>query len=318
MAVNEEDRHDIDRLLTTLKHGEPDEARRARAALVTLRSSRAHREYLLARESDDRVIAGQLDALRLRYPRAPDSLSHASKRAEKHRRTAVTASIVLFTIATVAIWWGNPELSQQAGASAVGEQRTFQLDDGSSVLLNTGSAVHFSNRLRSREVVLDRGEVLFTVTHSIWRPFHVRTQGAHIADLGTRFSVRQRASGVEVAVLDGQVAVTLDRRPEPVVLAARQAIRTDGARISPASVAALTAWTDQRLDFNRMPLAQVIEELQRYSSTAITLADARAARVRISGGFSSSSPHQLLALLPAIAPVTVQFRPDGSAVIASR
>ena len=58
--------------------------------------------------------------------------------------------------------------------TAVGEQRTVVLADGSSVVLNTDSLlrVAFSRNLRRVELV--RGEALFSVSHDPSRPFAVQ------------------------------------------------------------------------------------------------------------------------------------------------
>ena len=108
----------------------------------------------------------------------------------------------------------------------------------------------------------------------------------------------------------------------PSELTANQALRTDGTTMvavdGPQAVNAMLSWKDQRLDFDNTSIVDVIGDLQRYRSKPIVLADNKAGKFRVSGGFSIADPEQLLKTLPSVAPVTVTMKPDGTAVIASR
>jgi ferric-dicitrate binding protein FerR (iron transport regulator) len=82
------------------------------------------------------------------------------------------------------------------------------LPDGSTASLNTNSEirVHFTHH--QREIVLTRGEALFSVARDELRPFEVDAGANAVRALGTSFAVRLRPAGkVEVLVLQGEVAV---------------------------------------------------------------------------------------------------------------
>ncbi|WP_152693163.1 FecR family protein [Caballeronia mineralivorans] len=203
--------------------------------------------------------------------------------------------------------------------SAVGEQVTLSLDDGSQALLNTDTEIRYVRRLRSREVFLERGEAHFTVVHNEWHPFYVRAGQADVQDIGTTFSVRRLDNGVNVTVLEGRAAVTPNNGSQGYDVSASQAISTSGGRVvwRPDAIA-LLAWKDHRLDFDKTPVAEVVNELRRYRKAPIVLADAKAGLPQVSGGFSSADPDRLLRTLPAVARVTVSFKADGTAIIVSR
>lgn len=87
--------------------------------------------------------------------------------------------------------------------TAVGEQKSLQLPDGSHVLLNTASAVDIAFNLRERRVVLLDGEVLISTAKDPGaRPFIVETPQGITRALGTRFCVRVTDSRSQVSVLE--------------------------------------------------------------------------------------------------------------------
>ncbi len=322
IPLSEEDRNEIDNVLGSLEHGDALQKTRARASLQALReASDAHRTYVAEQQAADATIDGCVDALRRLYDRRPPMSPHHRRQAFPGKRRLRVGTVFggLALGAAAAVWMINPVLSQQEGVTQVGQQTRLVLDDGSQVLLNTGTAIQFSNRLRSREAKLVHGEALFTVAHSTLRPFQLRAGSAEIHDIGTQFSVRLVDPAIDVAVLEGEVTVQLQGQGAFIPLLAGQAVRTDGVRVFQRPlVGALVAWKDQRLDFNHTPLSEVVRELQRYRTTPIVLADARAGEARISGGFSSADPDKLLRTMPFVAPVKVSFDPNGTAKIASR
>ena len=89
--------------------------------------------------------------------------------------------------------------------TAVGEQRTVTLPDGSSVELNTASQVAIRYTARTRAVQLTRGEAHFTVASDRSRPFSVHAAGRVVTAVGTAFTVQLRRDAVEVTVAEGRV-----------------------------------------------------------------------------------------------------------------
>jgi transmembrane sensor len=333
MSLNQSERDYADDLFSSAQFGDAQQKKAALAAIDTWAAQIPERlAYIAELEAADRAVDSNLDALRSRYPRQLDSRSTpvASQPARAVRLSGLWPGVALAccAMAVTALWVINPVQSRQDMSSSIGQQSSLDLDDGSRVLLNTNTAIRFVNRLRSRELTLERGEALFSVKHSALRPFHVYAGTADIRDVGTRFSVRLldgvsgATSGVSVAVLEGQVSVTSSANAPPTLLSAHEALRTNGTTVvpvtGPEAVSAMLDWTERRLDFDATSISDVIGELQRYRKQPIVLADERAGTFRVSGGFSIADPDQLLKTLPSVAPVTVTMKPDGTAVVASR
>ncbi|MEJ1960797.1 MAG: FecR domain-containing protein [Gammaproteobacteria bacterium] len=93
-------------------------------------------------------------------------------------------------------------------STAVGEQRVIELQDGSTVRLNTQSRIAVRLSEHTRDIRLISGEAIFKVHHDTARPFRVHTLGAFIQAVGTEFNVYRRADRTKVAVLEGRVQIS--------------------------------------------------------------------------------------------------------------
>lgn len=323
MPLTQSEMDEADHLFVSLTFGSEDDKARAEKSLRTWAGADPERlGYLEEHAAVDRIVDAQLGTLQTRYARrvVPKSARRASVARRSWPRTAMIFGTSAIAVAAALVTvYVNPVLSTQEFNSAVGEQRQVALGDGSTVLLNTSTSLVYENRLRSREVRLKQGEVLFSVAHNAFRPFHVAANEVSIRDIGTVFSVRADPAMVSVAVLEGEVEMSSGDRK--IALHMNEAATADASQTiysEDAEFQKFINWKDRRLEFSSAPLADVVQELQRYRGAPITFADAKAKNYRVTGGFSSANPDLLLKTLPDVAPVTVQLRPDGEAIIASR
>src|ERR1700730_8306871 len=95
-------------------------------------------------------------------------------------------------------------LHSDAVVTAVGEQRTLTLEDGTRVYLNTNSRaiVHYDKKLR--QVNLEKGEALFEVAKRPDWPFVVTAGDRQVTALGTAFIVRRGGKDFAVTLLEGK------------------------------------------------------------------------------------------------------------------
>ena len=118
--------------------------------------------------------------------------------------------------------------------TAIGEQRSIALADGSLVQLNTNSELRVEIKDSERRIVLERGEARFTVAKDPKRPFVVKTPQATVRALGTVFNVQIAPQGTDVAVLEGHVEVATQSQdssqPAPADSPAELAKRFKGAQ----------------------------------------------------------------------------------------
>ncbi|MDN5943009.1 MAG: FecR domain-containing protein, partial [Nitrospira sp.] len=171
-------------------------------------------------------------------------------------------ALCLLVIVTGGYWLVSPEVKEYR--TVKGEQQTVTLSDGSTVRLNTGTALTTTISMFRRTIVLHEGEAYFAVSHEQNRPFEVTAGSGVVRDVGTRFVVRREAEKVTVTVVEG--AVDVQRIAEGVSTAQWQRL-TAGEQVSyepqrgPSSIervslAASTAWMEGKVIFEERPLAE--------------------------------------------------------------
>jgi transmembrane sensor len=196
-------------------------------------------------------------------------------------------------------------------ATRVGQQRTQVLPDGTRVLLNTDTRIEVSYDERARRVRLVHGEAWFDVSHRPTWPFLVSVDGEEIRALGTSFIVRHdEAHEFSVTLVEGRISVAPVAAHEgipsqtqtPQVMTAGQRL-TLSDRHAPAidrpELARITAWRRGQVDFDDTPLRDAANEMNRYSSTHVVVADTDAARLRVGGVFHAGDSDEFVRVVTA-------------------
>ncbi|MGX5636871.1 FecR family protein [Brevundimonas diminuta ATCC 11568] len=212
-------------------------------------------------------------------------------------------------------WWSAQPVVYGTG---IGEQRTVRLDDGSRIILDTGSRVSVRLSGSSRVVSLTSGRALFDVEADASRPFMVQAGDTQVIAVGTRFDVRRTGEGARVVLVEGRVDV---RKPTSSAqrwsLSPGQLLTTSASapRVVTANVPAETSWTLGRLTFERTPIATAVAEMNRYSVTPIELHDARVSAVLVSGVFDAGDVDGFVAALGDLYNLEVTTAADGRLVL---
>jgi transmembrane sensor len=210
-------------------------------------------------------------------------------------------------------------LQPETYSTVIGEQRAFELADGSIINLNTHSriAVHFSTG--AREIELLQGEALFRVRHDASRPFRVKTTDAVVQAVGTQFNVYARGDATLVSVVEGKVAITsvgdppgfaVDGRPGSGGGTDRQSthslVENQKAQIgkngevmiqSVPDVSEAIAWRERRLVFRSDSLEHIVQEFNRYNRRQMRLEAGIDATRQYSGVFDADDPQAFLQVL---------------------
>lgn len=192
--------------------------------------------------------------------------------------------------------------------SGVGEIQTFTLADGSTVTLDTASAidVDFSPHLRRLRLV--RGEVYIETApdhSSTHRPFVVDCAAGRVRALGTRFSVREQPTDCHAAVYQGAINIQpADNIAVSQTLKAGQAANFNRQRIDMVIKleAHQPAWSQGLLLADNLPLSEFVIQLNRYRHGYITCAP-DIAHLRIVGAFPLNDQERILAVLQETLPI---------------
>jgi transmembrane sensor len=265
----------------------------------------------------------------VQLPRAPGQSTKESRgRARFRTPLALGASVAAAAVLMLALGVGLfLHLKPQRYETAVGEQRSVVLSDGSLVTLNTASTVEIRFVRDHRLVRLVTGEALFQVAHDTARPFDVTTGDTTVRAVGTQFNVDRRATGTTVTVVEGRVAVMTatgdatdeaqSRLPleagEQVVLAplrARQVVHAD--------VANAIAWTQRKLIFEHRPLAEVAAEFNRYNRQVIDIQGEGLRDQEVTGVFQANDAGSFLEFLARIPGVSVTSSPDRARYVVTQ
>lgn len=125
------------------------------------------------------------------------------------RHWSIAAVLVLLTAGT-ALWYIGKKEEGIQYETAVGEQRTLSLPDGSRLLLQPNTRIHLAGNYNNetRTVALLNGAATFEIAPQQQRPFVVEMDAATVRDLGTSFTIDKSPDSITVAVSRGKVAVT--------------------------------------------------------------------------------------------------------------
>ncbi|WP_313621610.1 DUF4880 domain-containing protein [Achromobacter sp.] len=240
----------------------------------------------------------------------PSRLTHATLAlpAGAGRRRFMKSAAVLAASAGAA-WWGvrtEPWQPLLADASTrVGEQRRLALPDGSSVLLNTDSAIDIGVG-GARRIRLARGEILVDAAPAPL-PFIVQTRHGEIETPGSRLALRLEALRSVAHAVTGSLLITPADAPQRrrELFAGQQAAFTADAVDAPTAASpGDLSWSDGVLAAHNMRLDEFLAQLARYRSGVIRC-DSRVADLRVSGIYPLANTDKVLDTLALTLPVNV-------------
>lgn len=234
-------------------------------------------------------------------------LASAPAVAKKARRARTwtgwaAAAVVVLAVAGVTLspaHWADYR-------TEVAQTRTWTLEDGSSIQLAPRTALDVTFSKGERRIHLYRGEAWFKVAANPARPFVVEAGDATVQALGTAFDVKVDGNRVDVAVTEHKVRVTHPRQQQDV--SEGEALHYDRDAVSaPRAVNLMQqlAWREQRLSFKDAPLAEVIEQLQAYSSSRLLVTDSTLDGLSVTAAFDTRQPQDVLESLQVILPIQV-------------
>jgi Fe2+-dicitrate sensor, membrane component len=221
---------------------------------------------------------------------------HAERwRSRPRPAVAKAAALALAAGLAFALLPGMMTYLRADQTTATAEVRAVRLEDGSMVHLGPGSALDVAFAGGERRVRLLDGEAFFEVVPDPDRPFRVEAGGTEATVLGTAFDVRLGSGGTTVAVRHGRVRV--DGGPASERLEAGDWVRmgsggtAERGVVPPAEVA---SWLGGQIVARDRPVAEVVDELRRYHSGVIVLADDALGARRVTGVYNVADPRAAL------------------------
>ena len=262
-----------------------------------------------------------------------------SLRSSLRALPAMAAVLFVAVAATVAVQYQYAE--ESVYRTEVGQREVVELTDGSTVMLNTASAVDVDFTTDERRVTLLDGQASFKVAKDAKRPFIVFAGEGLVRALGTEFDVYKSAEGVRVTLIEGRVRVASIASSTSVAVVPVSIVAGDAPAaltqvdLSPGEQAAIApigavsaveevdiervvAWREGKVSFRNTLLADAVAEMNRYSDAQIVLADdGELKKLRISGIFRVNNSDHFVNALESLFELEVRRGSRGEVILAS-
>lgn len=247
-------------------------------------------------------------ALRQRFADLPSALALSSlDRPDPGRRVLLKRALGAVALVPAA-WLISRQLPLDVWRAdlhtATGERRKVQLAEGSSLQLNTASAVDVD--MQARRVRLIEGELSLKVPGSV--ALTIQTRFGSVVVSQSEVCVRQEARGCRVSVFNGSVQLQPLQGP-PLALRAGQQVSLgeSGAGVIAPFGTLAPGWREGVLMANNQPLGDFLRELGLYRP-GILRWDPELEALRVTGSFLLDDTDRVLALLAASLPLEVHAR----------
>lgn len=161
----------------------------------------------------------------------------------------------------------------------MGARTKFQLPDGSTGFLNSGSRLKYPVQFTDERKVELSGEAFFDVVHNQEIPFHVNTRNLDIKVLGTTFNViaNEDEKTEEIVLQTGQVNVSSKSGKQLAVMVPNEqlTLNIEKRTFTKIEVEAsqYTTWKEGKLVFRNENMQQVARRLSRWYNAEVVVED---------------------------------------------
>ena len=222
----------------------------------------------------------------------------------------VAASVAVVAASAGTLWFKGIGAPFADVRTAVGERRTVQLPDGSSVELAGNTALNLDFSATRRAVELLQGEAFFQVQPKA-AEFVVQTQAGRVLASDGEFCLACDGASALLSVSRHTVRVVTPSQQTDLGegLSLRFSATHTGA-IQRAELDQVLAWRNGRLVFFDTPLLSVVNQMQRWRAGKIFIPDQQLAARRVSLILNLNRPEQMLDVLAKALAVRVTHYTD--------
>lgn len=240
-------------------------------------------------------------------------------------RRLVAAGLVAAVAAPLggAWWWNRQGRQDELIQTALGEQRTLMLSDGSRVTLDALTVMRVRYTPGVRAIDLVAGRAYFEVAKDAGRPMRVRAGPRTVTALGTAFSVRREPRETTVVLAEGKVSVSNHESAQAlaVMRPGQTMVLGDGLAVGAPGGVDLDralAWRRGQVVLDNVALADAAAEMNHYSTLQVVVADASLRGLRVSGTFNAGDSAAFVEAVQSYFPVRVEKRATTMELHAAR
>lgn len=294
----------------------------------------------------------QMDAIAILAEICPKS----HKRTTRTLRYALPIAATILLSITTAIFFmiggevpsGSPdnnalEVVPSVYTTAIGQQASFDLPDGSSLVLNTNSMVTIDFTDVNRFLILEQGEIHVVVAHDPSRPLSVLVGNQVMQAVGTEFNIEiSSTQSIELVVTEGLVVIgvlespldelpvdqSVELAPSSILVAGGQKAiirrvedmiqKIEAEEIETEEIAVKLSWRNGNLVFRGETLEVAMQEVGRYTAVEFVFLDEESKKEQVAGLFKAGDVDGLLAVLRKNFNITYEWVGDHKVLLAGR
>lgn len=210
----------------------------------------------------------------------------------------------------------------QVFETSTGQRSKYDLNDGTTIVLNTNTRVIVEYTSKNRLLYLEKGELHVEAASDPSRPLSVYLGDRVVQAVGTEFNVEiSHDQSIEIVVTEGIVMVgivdedvanriseepillpptsTLIAAGQEVIVQATDAVQEEIVpdAIDDEEIAVKLSWRDGNLIFRGESLEEAISEVGRYTAVEFVFLDEDAKKRKVSGLFRAGDVEGLLVAL---------------------
>jgi transmembrane sensor len=229
------------------------------------------------------------------------------------RIAAILILPLLFTFLTYFYFHNKPSADSVSFAEIqcpMGVRTKFQLPDGSTGFLNSGSILKYPVQFSHNRTVQLTGEAFFDIVHNNKLPFHVNTCNLDIKVLGTTFNViaNEDEKTEEIVLQTGKVDVSAKNGNQVAVLAPNEQLilNTEKLTFAKNKVEAIQymLWKEGKLVFRNENMQQVARRLSRWYNAEVIIGDKLLEDYTFHATFIDEPLDEVLKLLSLTTPIS--------------
>ncbi len=194
-----------------------------------------------------------------------------------------------------------------------GSRVAFNLPDGTTGMLNSGSYLSYGTPFTGNRDVDLRGEAWFDVSHDKKHPFRVKAGDISLTVLGTSFNVNAypEEDYVEVVLKEGKVSATHPGQKDQIEINPSERLLFHAGEItkSYADPVKYSAWREGKLMFRGDSMAEVARRLERWYNVRVEIKDKEIESYSFRGTFEDDQLEEVLKYLCMTSPLKYRIMP---------
>jgi len=195
----------------------------------------------------------------------------------------------------------------------LGARVSFNLPDGTTGMLNSGSHLSYSIPFTNNRKVILEGEGWFEVSHDEDHPFEVNTGNSTVKVLGTSFNISAYPAEnyVEVVLQQGKVEFQDNKDDEKVTMLPSERLVFHDGKVckSVTDPAKYNAWTEGKLVFRGDTMDEVARRIERWYNVKVELADRELEKYSFRATFEDDKLEDILKYLSMTSPIRYEITP---------